>query len=113
MLDDTVFSFKYRVAVFVIVPQESNLFEKNLWNGEGKTPTMLVKGIAEFVQLQGRFAASPWSESGGRNKWDGGYQLTVRFLEYCERMRRGFAAERAVGKVSCLVKVKKYIFFFT
>ncbi|PIA27052.1 hypothetical protein AQUCO_08300026v1 [Aquilegia coerulea] len=63
------------------------------WNGMGQAPGGLIEGIADYVRLKAGYAPSHWVKQGGGAKWDQGYDVTARFLEYCGSLRVGFVAE--------------------
>ncbi|KAI4342030.1 hypothetical protein MLD38_026692 [Melastoma candidum] len=63
------------------------------WNGNGQTPGGLIEGIADFVRLKAGYAPSHWVKPGEGDRWDHGYDVTARFLDYCEGLMRGFVAE--------------------
>ncbi|KAF3435494.1 hypothetical protein FNV43_RR22583 [Rhamnella rubrinervis] len=63
------------------------------WNGNGQAPGGLIEGIADFVRLKAGYAPSHWVKPGGGNRWDQGYDVTARFLDYCNELRNGFVAE--------------------
>jgi len=63
------------------------------WDGNGGVPGGLVEGIADYVRLKANYAPSHWVKPGEGQKWDQGYDVTARFLEYCESLRTGFVAE--------------------
>lgn len=63
------------------------------WNGNGQTPGGLIEGIADFVRLKANYAPSHWVKPGQGNRWDQGYDVTARFLDYCNSLRNGFVAE--------------------
>ena len=63
------------------------------WNGNGQTPGGLIEGIADFVRLKAGYAASHWVQPGQGDKWDQGYDVTARFLDYCNGLKNGFVAE--------------------
>ncbi|KAI3774689.1 hypothetical protein L1987_49249 [Smallanthus sonchifolius] len=63
------------------------------WSGNGSTPSGLIEGIADFVRLKAGYIPSHWVQPGQGDKWDQGYDVTARFLDYCEGLRRGFVAE--------------------
>ncbi|KAK9941977.1 hypothetical protein M0R45_007667 [Rubus argutus] len=62
-------------------------------NGNGQAPTGLVEGIAEFVTLKSGFIYAGFAKPGEGSKWDEGYAVTARFLEYCNGLKDGFVAE--------------------
>ncbi|KAH6789837.1 Plant basic secretory protein family protein [Perilla frutescens var. frutescens] len=63
------------------------------WNGNGQAPGGLIEGIADFVRLKAGYVPSHWVRSGEGDKWDQGYDVTARFLDYCDGLRSGFVAE--------------------
>ncbi|KAF5198739.1 Plant basic secretory protein (BSP) family protein [Thalictrum thalictroides] len=63
------------------------------WNGMGQAPGGLIEGIADYIRLKAGYAPSHWVKQGGGDKWDQGYDVTARFLEYCSSLRAGFVAE--------------------
>ncbi|XP_059448130.1 uncharacterized protein LOC132179419 [Corylus avellana] len=63
------------------------------WNGNGLTPGGLIEGIADFVRLKAVYAPSHWVQPGQGDRWDQGYDVTARFLDYCNDLRNGFVAE--------------------
>ncbi|KAK8698890.1 hypothetical protein V6N13_114996 [Hibiscus sabdariffa] len=63
------------------------------WNGNGQAPGGLIEGIADFVRLKANFIPSHWVKPGQGDRWDQGYDVTARFLEYCDGLRNGFVAE--------------------
>ncbi|KAF8017217.1 hypothetical protein BT93_H2416 [Corymbia citriodora subsp. variegata] len=63
------------------------------WNGDGQAPGGLIEGIADFVRLRSRFVPDHWVGPGQGDRWDQGYDITARFLDYCDGLRNGFVAE--------------------
>ena len=64
------------------------------WNGNGQSvPGGLIEGIADFVRLKANYAPAHWVGPGGGDRWDQGYDVTARFLEYCDGLQSGFVAE--------------------
>ncbi|KAM5549481.1 hypothetical protein ABKV19_000748 [Rosa sericea] len=63
------------------------------WNGNGQAPGGLIEGIADFVRLRAGYAPSHWVQPGEGDKWDQGYDVTARFLDYCTSLKDGFVAE--------------------
>ncbi|KAJ7013441.1 uncharacterized protein [Populus alba] len=63
------------------------------WNGNGQTPGGLIEGIADFVRLKANYAPSHWVQAGQGDRWDQGYDVTAKFLDYCNGLRNGFVAE--------------------
>ncbi|PRQ21915.1 hypothetical protein RchiOBHm_Chr6g0244521 [Rosa chinensis] len=63
-------------------------------NGKGQAPVGLVEGIADFVSfLKAGFIYDGYANPGDGNRWDEGYGVTARFLEYCNGLKDGFVAE--------------------
>ncbi|CAA3007296.1 uncharacterized protein LOC111411989 [Olea europaea var. sylvestris] len=63
------------------------------WNGNGQAPGGLIEGIADYVRLKAGYAPSHWVKPGEGDRWDQGYDVTARFLDYCDSLRSGFVAE--------------------
>ncbi|XP_057445077.1 uncharacterized protein LOC130737350 [Lotus japonicus] len=64
------------------------------WDGNGQAPSGLIEGIADFVRLKAGYAPLDlWVPPGGGDKWDQGYDVTARFLDYCNSIRNGFVGE--------------------
>eukprot|EP00262_Sarcandra_glabra_P010383 TRINITY_DN25647_c0_g1_i1.p1 TRINITY_DN25647_c0_g1~~TRINITY_DN25647_c0_g1_i1.p1 ORF type:complete len:225 (+),score=3.22 TRINITY_DN25647_c0_g1_i1:57-731(+) len=63
------------------------------WNGNGGAPGGLIEGIADFVRLKAGYAPSHWRGPGQGDRWDEGYDVTARFLDYCNSLKDGFVAD--------------------
>ncbi|KAL6270521.1 hypothetical protein ACE6H2_027432 [Prunus campanulata] len=63
------------------------------WNGNCQAPQGLISGIADYVRLKAGFVPSHWVQPGQGNRWDQGYAVTARFLDYLNGRRSGFVAE--------------------
>ncbi|KAG2704618.1 hypothetical protein I3843_05G012500 [Carya illinoinensis] len=63
------------------------------WNGNGQAPGGLIEGIADFVRLKAGYVPGHWVKPGQGDKWDQGYDVTARFLDYCNSLKNGFVAE--------------------
>uniref|UniRef100_A0A251V5C1 Plant basic secretory protein (BSP) family protein n=1 Tax=Helianthus annuus TaxID=4232 RepID=A0A251V5C1_HELAN len=64
------------------------------YSGEVKTEiTGLIEGIADYVRLKAGYAPNHWVQPGQGDRWDQGYDVTARFLDYCNGLRDGFVAE--------------------
>ena len=63
------------------------------WFGDQNTPGGLTEGIADFVRLKADLALSHWVQPSQGDSWDQGYDITARFLDYCNSLRDGFVAE--------------------
>ncbi|KAJ6811599.1 uncharacterized protein M6B38_153465 [Iris pallida] len=60
------------------------------WNGKGATPSGLIEGIADYVRLKAGYVPGHWVKPGEGSRWDQGYDVTARFLDYCGGRRDGF-----------------------
>ncbi|XP_004230729.1 uncharacterized protein [Solanum lycopersicum] len=63
------------------------------WFGNSSTPGGLIEGIADYVRLKAGYVVSNWAKNGQGTRWDEGYSVTARFLDYCNGLRNGFVAE--------------------
>lgn len=63
------------------------------WSGNSTVPGGLIEGIADYVRLKSGYIPGNWVEPGGGNRWDEGYVVTARFLEYLEGVRSGLVGE--------------------
>ncbi|CAI9101444.1 OLC1v1038774C1 [Oldenlandia corymbosa var. corymbosa] len=63
------------------------------WNGNGQAPGGLIEGIADYIRLKAGLAPGHWVGPGQGDRWDQGYDVTARFLDYCDSLRTGFVAE--------------------
>ncbi|KAJ6345782.1 hypothetical protein OIU78_008442 [Salix suchowensis] len=65
------------------------------WDGSAGTtaPDELIDGIADFMRLKADYAPADWAKPGEGERWDEGYAVTARFLDYCNELRDGFVAE--------------------
>ncbi|KAK3420506.1 hypothetical protein EUGRSUZ_G01335 [Eucalyptus grandis] len=63
------------------------------WDGDGQAPGGLIEGIADFVRLRSGYVPGHWVGPGQGDRWDQGYDVTARFLDYCNGLRNGFVAE--------------------
>ncbi|CAH1452811.1 unnamed protein product [Lactuca virosa] len=62
-------------------------------NINGKAPTGLVEGVADYTILKANYFPPAFAKPGTGNKWDQGYDFTARFLEYCDGITPGFVAK--------------------
>ncbi|KAK3152932.1 hypothetical protein QOZ80_2BG0165490 [Eleusine coracana subsp. coracana] len=62
------------------------------WNGKGRANGGLVEGIADYVRLKAGYAPGHWGKPGQGDRWDQGYDVTARFLDYCDSVKPGFVA---------------------
>lgn len=63
------------------------------WTSNGLAPRGLTTGIADFVRLKAGYVASNWGENGHGDNWDDGFDVTARFLDYCNTLKQGFVAK--------------------
>ncbi|KAF0906544.1 hypothetical protein E2562_011524 [Oryza meyeriana var. granulata] len=64
------------------------------WDGRGGANGGLIEGIADFVRLRAGYAPSHWVQPGQGDRWDQGYDVTARFLDYCDSsVVQGFVAQ--------------------
>ncbi|CAL9222968.1 unnamed protein product [Arabidopsis halleri] len=63
------------------------------WNGADRAPGGLIEGIADYVKLKAGYVASHWVRPGDGDRWDQGYDVTARFLDYCNDLRNCFVAD--------------------
>ncbi|XP_047332820.1 uncharacterized protein LOC124936369 [Impatiens glandulifera] len=63
------------------------------WNGAGQAPGGLIEGVADYVRLKSGFIPSHWVQPGQGDRWDQGYDVTARFLDYCNGLLDGFVAK--------------------
>lgn len=63
------------------------------WDGAGAAPGGLIEGIADFVRLRAGYAPAHWVKAGEGDRWDQGYDVTARFLDYCDGLKPGFVAQ--------------------
>ncbi|XP_068657353.1 uncharacterized protein [Aristolochia californica] len=63
------------------------------WNGNGQAPGGLIEGVADFVRLKANYAPSHWVRPGAGDRWDQGYDVTARFLDYLNGIKDGFVAD--------------------
>ncbi|TVT97901.1 hypothetical protein EJB05_56827, partial [Eragrostis curvula] len=54
--------------------------------------TGVFEGIADFVRLKAGYAPWHWVQPGQGDRWDQGYDVTARFLEYCDYLMPSFVA---------------------
>ncbi|CAL4917299.1 unnamed protein product [Urochloa decumbens] len=62
------------------------------WNGQGQANGGLIEGIADYVRLKAGYAPGHWVKPGQGDRWDQGYDVTARFLDYCDSLKPGFVA---------------------
>ncbi|KAK6121542.1 hypothetical protein DH2020_044715 [Rehmannia glutinosa] len=64
------------------------------WHGNFTAPGGLTEGIADYVMVKSNiYEKEKYTKFGSGSRWDEGYGVTERFLEYCDSLRKGFTAE--------------------
>ncbi|KAL0384269.1 UNVERIFIED_CONTAM: Basic secretory protease [Sesamum radiatum] len=64
------------------------------WSGQGTAPGGLTEGIADYVMIKSTYYdPEGYTKPGQGGRWDEGYGVTARFLEYCDSLRNGFTPE--------------------
>ncbi|KAK6159291.1 hypothetical protein DH2020_006605 [Rehmannia glutinosa] len=64
------------------------------WSGQGTAPGGLTEGVADYIMVKSKYYdPGSYTKPGEGNKWDEGYGVTARFLEYCDGLRDGFTAD--------------------
>ncbi|RLN17201.1 uncharacterized protein C2845_PM02G10770 [Panicum miliaceum] len=63
------------------------------WDGRGRANGGLIEGIADYVRLKAGYAPGHWVKPGQGDRWDQGYDVTARFLDYCGSLKPGFVAQ--------------------
>lgn len=63
------------------------------WNGEGKAPSGLREGLADYTILKANYFPPAFAKPGSGDRWDQGYDYTARFLEYCDSLVPNFVAK--------------------
>ncbi|KAL6883491.1 hypothetical protein ACP4OV_010905 [Aristida adscensionis] len=53
----------------------------------------IFEGIADYVRLKAGYAPGHWVQPGQGDRWDQGYDVTARFLDYCDSLQSGFVAQ--------------------
>ncbi|KAL3614252.1 hypothetical protein CASFOL_042326 [Castilleja foliolosa] len=60
---------------------------------ERNVPEGLIDGVAEYIKLKLSYNQKSFAKRGDGTRWDQGYDITARFLEYCDELKPGFVAE--------------------
>jgi hypothetical protein len=64
----------------------------------------VFEGIADFVRLRAGLGPAHWVAPGQGSSWDKGYDVTARFLDYCDALiKPGFVAE-----LNAMMKENRY-----
>ncbi|KAL8541502.1 hypothetical protein ACS0TY_002680 [Phlomoides rotata] len=64
------------------------------WHGNGTAPGGLSEGVAEYVKIKSKYYhPEGYTKPGEGSKWDEGYGVTARFLEYCDSLRPDFTPD--------------------
>ncbi|WOG81569.1 hypothetical protein DCAR_0100720 [Daucus carota subsp. sativus] len=56
-------------------------------------PQGLIEGIADYMMIRANYYPPVLAHPGDGDRWDQGYGITARFLEYCESLLGGFVAQ--------------------
>ena len=56
-------------------------------------PEGLIEGIADYTMLKANYFPPGLAKPGDGDSWDQGYDVTARFLEYCESLLETFVAQ--------------------
>ncbi|KAK3035715.1 hypothetical protein RJ639_033417 [Escallonia herrerae] len=62
------------------------------WSGNFTAPGPLTEGIADYMVLRAKLNGTGFALPGQGDRWDEGYAVTARFLEYCDSLMTGFTA---------------------
>lgn len=64
------------------------------WHGNFGAPGGLTEGTADYVMVKsGYYNKDFYTKPGVGTRWDEGYGVTERFLEYCDGLLEGFTAK--------------------
>ncbi|XP_047964792.1 uncharacterized protein LOC125209232 [Salvia hispanica] len=64
------------------------------WHGNFGAPGGLTEGTADYVKVKsGYYNQDSYTKPGAGQKWDEGYGVTERFLEYCDSLLEGFTVK--------------------
>ncbi|XP_057779468.1 uncharacterized protein LOC130998049 [Salvia miltiorrhiza] len=64
------------------------------WHGNFGAPGGLTEGTADYVMVKsGYYNQAYYTRPGAGKRWDEGYGVTERFLEYCDSLLQGFTAK--------------------
>ncbi|XP_074336665.1 uncharacterized protein LOC141673829 [Apium graveolens] len=56
-------------------------------------PNGLIEGMADYTMLKANYFPPGQAKPGDGDSWDQGYDVTARFLEYCESLLDNFVAQ--------------------
>ncbi|KAK2970774.1 hypothetical protein RJ640_009200 [Escallonia rubra] len=62
------------------------------WSGNFTAPGPLTEEIADYMVLRAKLNGTGFALPGQGDRWDEGYEVTARFLEYCDSLMTGFTA---------------------
>ncbi|KAI3755431.1 hypothetical protein L1987_55231 [Smallanthus sonchifolius] len=63
------------------------------WTGEWTCPIPVVEGFADYTILRAKYYVDAAAKPGDGDKWDQGYDITARFLEYCDTLVPDFTTK--------------------
>ncbi|XP_071727064.1 uncharacterized protein [Rutidosis leptorrhynchoides] len=79
-----------RVFTSIMYHEMTHVFQ---WYGEF-TPSGLIEGIADYTVIRANYVDVPtYVKPGQGDRWDQGYGVTARFLEYCDSLTTSFVAK--------------------
>ncbi|KAK1586433.1 hypothetical protein Q3G72_002555 [Acer saccharum] len=61
-----------------------------IYISNGHAPKGLIEGIVDIVRLKVNYAPSNWVQG---DRWHQGFNVTAKFLDYCNSLRNDFVAE--------------------
>lgn len=74
----------------IMIHEMTHIFQ---WSGNRTAPGGLTEGVADYVMVRSLiYDAATYTKPGSGSRWDEGYGVTERFLEYCDSLRKGFTA---------------------
>ncbi|XP_071705016.1 uncharacterized protein [Rutidosis leptorrhynchoides] len=80
-----------RVFTSIMYHEMTHVFQ---WNGEGLAPGGLTEGIADYTVIRANYVdVATYTKPGEGDRWDEGYGVTARFLEYCDTLTPSFVAK--------------------
>ncbi|KAL1557935.1 hypothetical protein AAHA92_08462 [Salvia divinorum] len=84
-------SIAKRMFTSVLTHEMTHVFQ---WHGNFGAPGGLTEGTADYVMVKsGYYNEAMYPKPGAGQRWDEGYGVTERFLEYCDSLLEGFTAK--------------------
>ncbi|KAH6813419.1 hypothetical protein C2S51_022437 [Perilla frutescens var. frutescens] len=90
---DTYYHPRERSKTFfstMLIHEMTHVFQ---WHGNFGAPGGLTEGTADYVMIKSNLYKDAYTKPGAGKKWDEGYGVTERFLEYCDTLLKGFTAK--------------------